>query len=421
MSALEVYCSERLAGTLEDTQEGLRFRYDDRWATTRPPISQSLPLGRELSAEAAHAFFSGLLPEGHPRRMLARRLGISERNDFAMLAALGGDCPGAISLFEPGTFLPRRPTGDDVKWLSEAELEDLIETLPERPMLAGEDGEIRLSLAGAQDKLPVVVDSGGRVGLTTGRTPSTHIMKTPIRGFEGTVVNEAFCLALGRRLELTTVFAVPRRAGAAHCLLVERYDRAPGEAGVERLHQEDFCQAMGIPPERKYQAEGGPSIEDCFRLVRTATSVPARHLLRLLDAVALSFVVGNHDAHGKNFSLLYRSDAVDLAPFYDILCTVAYPGLARKMAMKLGGEYRSDYVEARHLDRMLDVAGLGPAPAREHLAQFAEETPAVALDVRRALAEEGWDHPILDTVMEVVERRAEHLRRIAREPRSRPA
>lgn len=422
MSALEVYCADRLVGTLEDTDGGLRFAYDESWAAAdRPPISQSLPLRTELSPQAVHAFFAGLLPEGHPRRLLARRLGVSEHNDFAVLAALGGDCPGAISLYAPGAFASRAAVGGDVEWLDDDELEKLIKTLPERPMLAGEDGEIRLSLAGAQDKLPVVVDADGRVGLTSGRTPSTHIIKTPIRGLGGTVVNEAFCLALGRRMGIaTTVAAMPRRAGGAHCLLVERYDRAHGPDGAERLHQEDFCQALGIPPERKYEAERGPSLEDCFRLVRSATTVPARHLVGLLDAVTLNFVVGNHDAHGKNFSLLYGRDGdTALAPLYDVICTAAYPGLARKMAMKLGGEYSPDYVEARHLDRLLEVAGLAPAQARVYVAGMAEVLATAVPDARRELVDAGWDDPILDVVGETVARRSEQLARIAREPRSR--
>jgi serine/threonine-protein kinase HipA len=413
MRALEVYCDGTLVGTLEDAREALRFAYDDAWrATGRPPLSQSLPVDGALSPEAVEAFFAGLLPEGRPRRQLARTLGISEGNDFALLEALGGDCPGAISFYPVGRGKPEEARGADVRWLSDAEVATLIETLPDRPMLAEEDGEIRLSLAGAQDKLPVVFD-GERIGVTAGRTPSTHILKTPIPRYEGTIVNEALCLALGRRLGMRTAAAQPWEAAGAQCLLVERYDRERDGSRVRRVHQEDFCQALAVSPGRKYQAHGGPSLDDCFGLVRRATNVPGRHLPLLLDAVALNFLVGNHDAHGKNFSLLYRANRVEMAPLYDVLSTAVYPGLSRKMAMKIGGEYRPDYIESRHVERMIDGAGLAIAASRNRLSELAAAAPEAVRHVRAELTRDGWHDPILDRVVELADRRAARLARIA--------
>jgi serine/threonine-protein kinase HipA len=415
MRTLDVYCLGRLAGELAQTPDGLRFSYDDHWIEAgMPPISQSLPAEGTLPSDAVRAFFSGLLPEGEPRRRLARRLGTSARNDFALLAAIGGDCPGAISLVPPGHGAPTVEQGGDVRWLAESELAELIATLPERPMLAAEDGEIRLSLAGAQDKLPVVASDDGRIGITTGRTPSTHILKTRIPRFSGTVVNEAFCLALGRRLDIPTVSAEPRRVDGTDYLLVTRYDREVSERHVHRLHQEDFCQALGVAPELKYEADGGPPLAACFGLVERATSVFASSTQRLFDAVALNFLVGNHDAHAKNFSLLYRPEgSVELAPFYDILSTVVYAGLSRKMAMRIGGEYRPDYVRSRHLDGMLVAAQLGPAPARRRLRRLAEAAPSVARTLRDEFAADGWDDPILDTILVILDRRSAQLRDVA--------
>ncbi|HEU4703107.1 MAG TPA: type II toxin-antitoxin system HipA family toxin, partial [Conexibacter sp.] len=400
------------AGVLADARDGLRFAYDPAWvAADRPPLSQALPLDREPEPGVVHAYFGGLLPEGEPRRLLARRLGVSERNDFALLAAIGGDCAGAITLAPPDR--PRERDELEIDWLDDARLAELIARLPDHPMLAGEDGEIRLSLAGAQDKLPVIVEDD-RIGITAGRLPSTHILKMPIARFEGTVVNEAFCLLFGSRLGVPTVPAQPRRAGDHAYLLVERYDRFRRPDGsFGRLHQEDFCQALGIPSERKYEVEGGPSLADCFALVRRATTVPAAHMLVLLDAVALNFLVGNHDAHGKNFSLLRSPEETGLAPFYDILSTLAYPNLARRAAMAIGGERRPDYVRRRHLDRLCDAAGLGGATVRRRLLAMAREAPEAARFARGVLADDGWDHPVLDTVLEIVDRRARQLAEIA--------
>jgi serine/threonine-protein kinase HipA len=414
--ALGVWCFGERAGLLEDGRP-LRFAYDARWlADGRPPLSQSLPLDGSFAPEAPGAFFGGLLPEAVPREQLARRLGVSERNDFSLLAAVAGDTAGAISLLplgeEPG------PAGHDVEWLDDEQLAQLLRELPTRPMHADEDGEYRLSLAGAQDKLPVVVGADGRIGLTKGRTPSTHILKTPIERLVDTVVNEAFCPAVGRELGIDAVFATPHRVRDREFLLVQRYDRRE-DGGVKlRLHQEDFCQALGVPSERKYESEGGPSLADCFALLRRTARVPATEVVRLLDQVALSFLVGNHDAHGKNYSLLYLPEAsgARLAPAYDVLSTFAYSrafDTSRKMAMRIGGEYKPDYLEPRHLDRLLEDGGLGAAPARRRLRAHAEAAPEAARKVRAELGAQGWDRPILESVIGIVDRRAAQLGALA--------
>ncbi len=425
--ALDVRCFDELAGQLLDESGGLTFAYGPDWLDAgMPPLSQSLPLDGSFGSAAVAAFFGGLLPEGAPRDLLARRLGISVGNDFGLLAAVGGDTAGAISLQPPGQT--QSPSGDDVEWLDDRALITLIDELPARPMHADEDGEFRLSLAGVQDKLPVVVGEDGRIGLTKGQTPSTHILKTPIERFDDTVVNEAFSLALGQALGIDAVTAMPRRVDGREFLLIERYDRRRQDGTILRLHQEDFCQALGIPTDRKYQSEGGPSLADGFALLRRATAVPAPEVLKLLDDIALSFLVGNHDAHGKNYSLVYLPETASavLAPAYDILSTVAYHkthNLTRKMAMGIGGEYRPDYVEARHLDRLLDEAGLGVAAARRRLRAHAAAAPAVAREVRKRLVAEGWDKPILERISAIVVRRAARLTALSspRVRRDRPA
>jgi serine/threonine-protein kinase HipA len=415
---LQVICFGKHVGTLTDGPGGLLFAYDPAWIEAgRPPLSQALPTSGGFGTDQVVAFFGGLLPEGAPREILSRRLGLSRANDFGLLERLGGDTAGAVSLLRPGTEIPSS-TGEDVEWLDERQLSELIAEIPSRPMHADSEGEWRLSLAGAQDKLPVIVGADGRVGLTRGGTPSTHILKTPIDRLPDTVANEAFCLELGRRLGIDTVEAIPRRAGLRECLLVARYDRRVTVAGTERLHQEDFCQALGIPSQRKYEAEGGPGLADCFGLLRTAASVPALESPRLLDYVGLSFLVGNNDAHGKNYSLLYvpESDGAALAPAYDILSTVAYrkvTHMSRKMAMRIGGEYRADWVRWRHLDRLLRDAELGPAPSRRRLRALAAAAPAHAADARRALGAEGWDAEILEQIEALVSERARGLSELA--------
>ena len=414
---LDVWCFDRLAGTLVDAPGGLAFAYASTWVADRmPPLSQSLPIDGAFAPTAATAFFGGLLPEGTPRELLARRLGVSSGNDFGMLAAVGGDTAGAISLQpagqEPTAFVP------SVEWLDDGALITLVDELPSRPMNADEDGEYRLSLAGVQDKLPIVAAGDGRIGLTKGQTPSTHILKTPISRLADTVVNEALCLAVGRALGVDAVTATPRRVAGREFLVIERYDRRIDGDTTRRLHQEDFCQALGIPTARKYESEGGPSLADCFDLLRTATKVPAVEIVQLLDHVALSFLVGNHDAHGKNLSLLYLPSHVRpvLAPAYDVISTFAYQksnNLTRKMAMKIGGQYKPDHLERRHLDRLLGDAGLGAAAARRRLRAHADAAPSAVREVRTQFARDGWDAPILDIIIAIVDQRAGLLRELA--------
>jgi serine/threonine-protein kinase HipA len=284
-------------------------------------------------------------------------------------------------------------------------------------MLAGRDG-LRLSLAGAQDKLPVVFD-GARIGLPQDGYPSTHILKPAIRAVTDSVINEGFCLALARELGLSAANAHIERRGADCFLLVERYDRThPAKGKAVRLHQEDFCQALGVVPEMKYQNEGGPDLADCFALLRRVTRPSAPQVLRLLDDVVFNALIGNHDAHAKNFSLLYsglpsRATPV-LAPLYDALSTAIYPTLSDKMAMKLGGRYKFSEVELRHWEAFFEAAELGAAQSRKRVIAVAVALPdaARALQAAPMFAAE----PVVAKIVGLIERRAAlTLRRLGAE------
>lgn len=407
---LDVWCFGQLAGQLTDDGH-LRFAYDPAWvADGRPVLSQSLPLDGTFDDATAAAFFEGLLPEGQLRDILARRFGVSATNPFSLLEEIGGECAGAISLLAPGAV----PSTDErVRWLTDDELAEVVAELPLRPMLADpDDRDLRLSLAGAQDKLPVVVRDG-RIGLPVGGTASTHILKTPIPGLPATVINEALWPLVAERLGIDCAPSRAYRTGETEVLLVKRYDRSVADDGtVTRLHQEDFCQALGIDSAHKYEREGGPGLQDCFDLLRRASRAPGRELPKLIDAWALSFLAANHDAHAKNFSLLYGPDGVGLAPIYDVLNTIDYRGVKpmdRKMAMSVGGEYRPGYVRHRHLERMLADAGLGAAPALRRLRALAERAPAAVADARRELVDRAWDDPQLDKLVARTDERARAL------------
>jgi len=289
-----------------------------------------------------------------------------------MLEQIGGECAGAVIFVTSRESLPERNYG--YRQLSSEQLAKLLRQLPRRPLMAGEDG-IRLSLAGAQDKIAMHV-SQGQISLPLGGAPSTHILKPAIERFEGIVFNEAFCMQLARAIGLHAAKAEMAQVENIDYLLVERYDRVllkdPGDKSerLEREHQEDFCQALGIVPENKYQNEGGPSLKQCFALLRELSSTPVIDLQRFLDAIILNFLIGNHDAHGKNFSLLYGRET-RLAPLYDILSTAYYPELSKKMAMKIGGEYVSDKVRPNDFEQLAEEAGLAKPMVKRRVRDLA--------------------------------------------------
>jgi serine/threonine-protein kinase HipA len=365
---LNVFLKDALVGQLEQDDSGTtRYRYAREWldSPTAVPLSASLPLRQEhFSRNETRPFFAGVLPEEDSRRLIAKAFGISDKNDFAMLERIGAECAGAVSLLPPEEL----PVNVEPHYreITSEELAAKLSELPRRPLLAGEKG-IRLSLAGAQGKLALKI-SAGRFYLPLDGSPSSHIVKPQNPHFEGLVENEFFCMALASHAGLETARAEIGMAGDIRFLQVERYDRRVLSDGrLERIHQEDFCQALGIVPELKYQQEGGPNLKKCFELVRSVASIPGPDLLRLFDAVVFNFLVGNCDAHGKNFSFLREGTAIRLAPLYDLVSTQAYPELSTQMAMKIGGERDPQRVSARNWRGFFKEAGIGQAGAQQRL------------------------------------------------------
>ncbi|APR03457.1 type II toxin-antitoxin system HipA family toxin [Thauera chlorobenzoica] len=402
---LEVWLFADRVGSLYLTEGRLNFRYNPDWLS-RPDavtLSSSFPLQAEaFDDHQTRPFFAGLLPEGQLRRLIAQHFQVSRQNDFALLDHIGGECAGAVTLLAPGQALSRPAPGNDVQWLSDEEIIAVLDELPHRPMLAGKEG-LRLSLAGAQDKLPVIFD-GARVGLPLDGTPSSHILKPAIRTLEDTVTNEGFCLALAEVMQLKPARSKVHSVLGRQFLLVERYDRFIDAQGHrQRLHQEDFCQALGVVPEMKYQHEGGPDLAQCFDLVRRMTRPSAPHVLRLLDYVIFNALIGNHDAHAKNFSLLRAGKSAVLAPLYDTLSTAVYPALTHKMAMKIGGKYTFSEVQARHWDQFAEAVRLGKAQARKRVLALAKSLPTSARELH---SQDGFaGHAVVERIVTLIEQR----------------
>ena len=247
-----------------------------------------------------------------------------------------------------------------------------------------------------------------KIGLPLNGSRSTHILKPAIAGVDGSVFNETFCMALAAALKLDVArISIQARADGVqqrHYLLVERYDRQAATPG-QRLHQEDFCQALGIVSEHKYQNEGGPGFSEAFALLRSATRPSAPHTLKLLDYVVFNALIGNHDAHGKNFSLLYTPAGAVLTPLYDALCTTVYPSLTEKMAMKIGSKYKFSEVQARHWEQFAAEAALSPAQVKKRILDIARHLPDLARAAQATLQRQGNHHPIIDQIVTLIEQR----------------
>lgn len=385
MDELIVYLSGKRAGRLVLKDNGnLQFRYEADYRG--PAVSQSLPVQTEAHPHGlCRAVFGGLLAEGDARDALARNIGVSAGNDYALLKALGGDCAGALVLLEPGVALPIAPK---LKPLADQELDALLRELPQRPLAANSRDGIRLSLAGAQPKVPVVMVDTGEFALPlNAAAATTHIIKPEPSRFPGLVDNEAFCMELARAVALP-VASVSRRLSATGLpyLLVERYDRDVTSDPIRRLHQEDVCQATGQPSDRKYQTEGRPGVADTVSLLRACSAVPAQDLATFWRALVFNWLIGNCDAHAKNFSLLYDAGAPTLAPLYDLVSTVVYPELTDRLAMSIDGARTIKEVNAEAWTILAAEAGYSARFARSEVnglvARIVDESGRLAAEPR---------------------------------------
>jgi serine/threonine-protein kinase HipA len=378
---LGVWYATTRVGTFAQADDGRQsFTYAPSWLTSADAfaISLSMPLRTEpYDNRTTRAFFGGLLPDDDARRRLARYLQVSARNEFALLAEVGRECAGALSLLPPAEE-PTPPTGW-VRRLTEDEFAGLLRDLPHRPLLTGT--EVRLSLAGAQDKVAVRLVDGG-VALPLDGGPTTHIVKTPIAGYQDTVANEGFCMRLAGAVGLPVAPVEIRDIAGLQVLFLERFDRIASATGeLLRVHQEDFCQALGIAPERKYQSEGGPGFAALFDVLTRHSARAALDRLQLLEMAVFHFLLGNADAHAKNYSLLLQPEGTRLAPVYDALSTIVYPALSTRMAMKIGGRREFAEVRAEHWASFAKENGLAPAIVRDRIGHFAAVLPTRAREL----------------------------------------
>ncbi|MBR0032157.1 MAG: type II toxin-antitoxin system HipA family toxin [Treponema sp.] len=343
---LNVFFGNKKAGSLESTENrGIIFVYDENYLNDKNsvPLSASLPLQREeFPQKQCIPFFSGLLPEENSRKKIADYLHISETSTLKLLEALGGECAGLISIlneedsFSKGTSY--KLDSKNYELLDGNRLSEFIEKMNTRPLIKADD-KLRLSLAGAQEKL-ALAKINGEWYLPLNGSPSTHILKPARTGSLSSLAqNEYLCMKLAKSFGLPVPDVDLLNIAGKDVFVVERYDRIKEADSIQCLHQEDFCQALGIMSTSKYQNDGGPGIADIFNTILKVCTVPALETQKFLRYVLFNYLIGNCDSHGKNYSLLYKNNRLELSPLYDAVSTIIYSGLTEKLSMKIGKHY----------------------------------------------------------------------------------
>jgi serine/threonine-protein kinase HipA len=399
---LNVWRRAELLGTLDQTRSGLRFVYEraavERVGLGRPLISMSLPTSnRPYFDRAARPFFDGLLPEGEARRIIAYDRALPEVDTFGLLCALGRECAGALTILSDDESPPtNRPVGT-LDPLSSDALDQLIRNLRFNPL--GVDDNVRVSLAGVQEKLVLTALPGQRWALPTAEVASTHIFKPAIAGIEDGAQNEAACLRFAQACGVPAARSRVEQIGDRDVLIVERYDRTVGSDGdVDRVHQETACQALAVPvaaTARKYQESGGPSLQAVAAVVRRWAG--PEPLEAMLQQLTINMLVGNADAHAMNLSFLIDDNAeISIAPMYDVFSTIAYPTLSTTVGM-----FVDDVADIRRITRHDLVSeatrwGLDPERAAAIVGALCDQAEA-ALDT--AMAATGTRAPMFVPVV----------------------
>ncbi|RJF76487.1 type II toxin-antitoxin system HipA family toxin [Azospirillum cavernae] len=425
----EVRKASRAGGTLS-------FVYDEAWRQNERaiPLSLSMPL-----AEAVHrdqiisAYMAGLLPDNeNTLKQWGERFHVSWRSPFALLEHVGEDCAGAVQFVTGDRLVAMDQTQDEKRtvWLSDEEIGQRIADLRHGVVTGrrlGDPGQF--SLAGAQAKTALLHDpDGNRWGVPTGRVPTTHILKPPMPGFSGHAENEHFCLVLARKLGMAAAASQVLTFAGETVIVVRRYDRVrTGEGHLRRVHQEDICQALGLPPDRKYEQAGGPGILRILAEVIPAAGRSAPlDALRFLEGCAYNFLIAGTDAHAKNFSMLLSSRGARLAPFYDLASILPHLKSGEvqmsggqvagfrdlKLAMKVDSKYPLQDIMPRHWEALARKARLATHAAIDYIRHQIAVLPDLAADVAAECAASGLSHPIIQSLPDCIAERAADLKPI---------
>lgn len=358
---LQVTYGDDVIGTLalDSTTNLLKLSYTPQWQQQGFAISPHLPLNNQHAPEVAYNYLDNALPEGEARKLLAENLGVSEKNVYSQVRAIGNDLAGAI-VFRPVQAEQIDRTQPIFRLIEEAELIERLNIKEEFGLLTWDD-KPRLSVAGVQDKLNVFIDNAGNLGFGDGSLCSTHILKFEKKNCPNLVLNEFFCMTLSTAIGLPTAEVAFRRFGSHPALIVKRFDRkyVSDDSKVLRRHVIDGCQALNLSRDHKYERNlgdgrdvkhirDGASLEKLFGFCRKMSS-PVESMQWLLHWQLFNLMIGNYDSHGKNVSLYFDDSTARFTPAYDLVNVSMFPQFKHVLAMAMGDEFAPDTINAYQL------------------------------------------------------------------------
>ncbi|GAA0572376.1 type II toxin-antitoxin system HipA family toxin [Kribbella sandramycini] len=343
------------------------------------PLSLRLPIAaRTHPARQVEPYLRGLLPENdQTRARWADRLDTTADDLFGVLAVMGWDCPGAVQFCAPDRVDELRRRDGELVSVDEAQIAQRLRRLADQPASWSMPDE-HWSLSGQQEKFALTLIED-RWYQAQGAAPTTHIVKPGIRALMHQALVEHVSMAAAAELAVDVADSQLLRFEDQWAIVVQRFDRVIGDDEITRIHQEDFCQALGRLPESKYESRGGPGLADMVRLVRTQSTTPSDDLLALADFALINLVAGAPDGHAKNISLLLAPDGGRwVAPLYDLATGLAYDGDAvdRRIALSIGGERLVSRIRERQWGKAAATLGLSEAQLLGRARNLAEQYPS---------------------------------------------
>jgi serine/threonine-protein kinase HipA len=401
--SLGIFLRERRVGILtqDETSGQLQIAYLDEWQRDGYAISTGLPLDNQHSLTAAYNYLDNLLPEGDARHLLAMDLGVSEKQVYPQIRALGEDLSGAFSFMD---IAPDPNAPASFRLLGEAELAERLNNKEDFGLLHWDD-KPRLSVAGVQDKLNVFVTAQGEIGFGDGAYCSTHILKFEKPKCEHLVLNEYICMQLSSAVGLPTAKVEFKRFGSHPALLVTRFDRRLDVASnrVFRRHVIDGCQALNLSRDYKYERNLGDGrdvlhIRDGVSLPRLfalceQTSSPVKSMQWLINWQLFNLMISNYDSHGKNVSFYMSKDNLALTPTYDLVNVSMFEQFKHVLAMGMGDEFMPKDIHAYQMADFAETCNVDRKLVSRMLVTLANNV-LLALDERNFLSELFAQHTL---------------------------
>ncbi len=413
---LDVYLGKNKIATLALINDQLYWYYNPIWQQSGYAISPHLPLHGEIPPLNVQRFLRNLLPEGNGLEELVSNFHLSKYNTFGLIRALGMDIPGSLIILLPNQALPQMAS---FRAISSTELEQRLNNRGDFSLIIW-DGKPRLSVAGVQDKINVVLTAEGQLGFGEGGLCSTHILKFEKQKLSHLVLNEYVSMQLAEQCGLNVAKVQLMRYGKHSTLLVERFDRQfISLTQVKRRHIIDGCQALNIPPDHKYERNFGSGrdvahIRDGVSLVKlfdfaNQCENPAMTKQRLLDWILFNLLIFNCDAHGKNISFFVGSNGISLAPFYDLVNIKMYPEFEHELAMGLGDEFDGNVINAYQLADFADSCHLSRGLVANRLSYLIKRLTAALNSGIDSVASDNEERDYLDQYRTIAYKRCKHL------------